>query len=355
MVGNATGARCVPHEAASRACLNGAVTNEWTPRTGGDAASVADVGELGVLRSVLAEIEPAVADVGPGDDAAVLGASTGRTVVTTDSMVLGLDWRDEWSSPQDVGVKVIAQNLADVVAMGARPSGVVVALAAEEATRVDWLVDLTRGMADELRRAGVGSLGGDLSGAPDGTVVITVTALGDLPAGREPLLRVNARVGELIVASDVLGRSHAGLLVLLGEVTPSEGAEPAAQECVRWHRAPRPRYAGDEAVRAGVRCAMDVSDGLLLDAARIARASGVRLDFHGDALRTMARPLEPVVGDRALECVLSGGEEHALLATAPEGRVSAGWHVVGRVEEGSGVTLDGVPAHAEGWTHFGVR
>ena len=100
---------------------------------------------------------------------------------------------------------------------------------------------------------------------------------------------------------------------------------------------------------------MDVSDGLMLDAARIVRASSVRLAFDGDALRAMARPLEPVVGDRALECVLSGGEEHALLATSPEGRVPAGWHVVGRVEDGQGVTLDGEPAQTEGWTHFGAR
>lgn len=359
MVDNATGGGCaLPGAARMRsvpACLNGAVTNVWTPRVGGDAPTVDDVGELGVLRSVLAVVEPAAADVGPGDDAAVLTTSTGRTVVTTDSMVLGLDWRDDWSSPQDVGVKVIAQNLADVVAMGARPTGVVVALAAEGATRVDWLVDLTRGMADELRRAGVGSFGGDLSGAPDGTVAIAVTALGDLPAGREPLLRANARVGESIIVSDVLGRSHAGLLVLLGEVAPSERAGTATQECVGWHRAPRPRYAGDEAAAAGVRCAMDVSDGLMLDAARIVRASSVRLAFDGDALRAMARPLEPVVGDRALECALSGGEEHALLATSPEGRVPAGWHVVGRVEDGQGVTLDGEPAQTEGWTHFGAR
>ena len=133
-----------------------------------------------MLAAITPHLAAAGAEIGPGDDAAVLPRATGRTVVTTDSMVLDLDWRDDWSSAHDVGVKVIAQNLADVVAMGARPTGVVVALATEERTRVDWLVELTDGMADELRRAGCGSLGGDLSGAPAGTVVITVTALGEL-------------------------------------------------------------------------------------------------------------------------------------------------------------------------------
>lgn len=319
---------------------------------GGDGARVADVGELGVLEAILREIEPARADVGPGDDAAVLPPSDGRTVVTTDSMVLDLDWRDDWSSAFDVGVKVIAQNIADVVAMGARPTGVVVALAAEEATRVGWLEELTRGMADELRRAGTGFLGGDLSGAREGSVSITVTALGDLPAGREPLLRSAARAGDLVVLSDRVGRSHAGLLTLLGETTPAD--PDAAAECVAWHRAPRPRYAGEEAITFGARCALDVSDGLTLDASRIATASGVRIDFSRGALAEMARPLEGVVGERALECVLRGGEEHALLATVEPTSAPPGWHVIGRVEAGArgAISLDGEPWEPRGWAHY---
>lgn len=334
-------------------CLNEWVNEVWTPRTGG-GSTVADVGEFGVLDAVLAQIEPARADIGPGDDAAVLPGSAGRTVVTTDSMVLDLDWRDEWSSPFDVGVKAIAQNLADITAMGARATGVVVALAAEEATRLEWLVELTQGMADELRRGGTGSLGGDLSGAAQGSVVVTVTALGDLPPGSRPLLRSGARVGEVVVVSDRLGCSHAGLLTLRGDVPPV--APGVADECVTWHRAPRPRYAGEEAQRAGVRCALDVSDGLTLDASRIARASGVRLDLSRAALEDMAAPLGEVVGERALECVLSGGEEHALLATVDPARVPTGWHVIGRVEPSAdrgSISLDGEPLAPMGWAHYG--
>lgn len=335
--------------------MNGRVNEVWTPRVG-EGPAIGDVGEFGVLDAVLREIEPAEAQVGPGDDAAVLRATAGRTVVTTDSMVLGLDWRDDWSSPFDVGVKVIAQNLADITAMGARPTGVVVALAAEEATRLEWLVELTRGMADELRRGDSGCLGGDLSGAAPGSVIITVTALGDLPPGRPPLLRSTARPGEVVVVSDRLGRSHAGLLTLGGDVSPV--GPGVADECVTWHRAPRPRYAGEEAARAGVRCALDVSDGLALDASRIARASRVRLDLTRAALEDMARPLRPVVGERAFECVLGGGEEHALLATVDPARVPTGWHVIGRVEPSTGpgpISLDGEPLVPTGWAHYGAH
>ena len=411
--------------------MNGVVTDlatpswlrpTWTPRVGGDAATVADVGEACVLAAITPHLAAAGAEIGPGDDAAVLPLATGRAVVTTDSMVLDLDWRDDWSSAHDVGVKVIAQNLADVVAMGARPTGVVVALATEERTRVDWLVELTDGMADELRRAGCGSLGGDLSGAPAGTVVITVTALGELAPGAPALTRSAARPGQVVVVSDRLGRSQAGLLVLSGEVAwpprdagatarrdpgpsvadefpyadadanqalrtcaddrqapPTDGeaasraavgagppaaangaAEAVARECVTFHRAPRPRYAGDEAVSAGIGVAMDVSDGLGRDAARLAAASGVGIELDRAALERMAAPLRPLLGNRALDCVLASGEEHALLGTCDADAVPPGWHVIGRVVapaastsgRRAAVTLDSVDVVERGWSHY---
>lgn len=306
-----------------------------------------------MLAAIMPHLAAADVEIGPGDDAAVLPLAAARTVVTTDSMVLDLDWRDDWSSAQDVGVKVIAQNIADVVAMGARPTGVVVALATEQRTRVDWLVELTDGMADELRRAGCGALGGDLSGAADGTVVITVTALGALAPGAPALTRGAARPGQVLVVSDRLGRSHAGLLVLSGDVEPGDAV---ARECVSFHRAPRPRYAGAEAVDAGMRVAMDVSDGLGRDAARLAAASGVSIELDLEALEEMAAPLRPLMGRRALECVLTGGEEHCLLGTCDPAAVPSGWHIIGRIVEPvagrPGVTLDGQDVVDLGWTHY---
>lgn len=337
----------------------------WTPRVGAGGPTLADHAEADILRHILG---PHIAAgtggvlVGPGDDAAVLASSGGSSVVTTDSMVLDLDWRDDWSSAHDVGVKVVAQNLADVVAMGARPTGIVCAIAAEPATRLDWLRELYDGMFDELARADVPLVGGDLSGAKPGTVVLTITALGELALGDEPFLRSAAEPGEVVVVSDVLGRSGVGLAWLMqhrgqpvSDLPDGSWPQPGsvAAECVAWHRSPRPRYAGDEARRAGVRCAMDVSDGLSTDVTRICHAGGVAIDLRSGPLRDMAQPfIEVVGGQHALDHVLASGEEHALLATARPDRVPSGWHVIGDVVPGQGLRLDGDPLAASGWQHF---
>jgi thiamine-monophosphate kinase len=96
---------------------------------------------------------------------------------------------------------------------------------------------------------------------------------------------------------------------------------------------------------------LDLSDGLLRDGDRIARASGVRLALETDLLAPDVDPLAEVVGEQALECVLAGGEEHSLLATFPA-QPPNGWRVIGRVEDGEGITLDGEPQSARGWDHF---
>ncbi|EFP59537.1 hypothetical protein HMPREF0321_1771, partial [Dermacoccus sp. Ellin185] len=137
-------------------------------------------------------------------------------------------------------------------------------------------------------------------------------------------------------------------------------AEAVARECVTFHRAPRPRYAGDEAVSAGMGVAMDVSDGLGRDAARPAAASGVGIELDRAALERMAAPLRPLLGNRALDCVLASGEEHALLGTCDADAVPPGWHVIGRVVapaastsgRRAAVTLDGVDVVERGWSHY---
>src|SRR5699024_10740973 len=117
--------------------------------------------------------------LGPGDDAAVLAAPSGSVVLTTDSMVRGRDWRDEWSSPGDVGSKVVAQNLADIAAMGAVPTGLLVALAADPETQVEWVLGLAEGIAHAADEAHAPVLGGDLSSAGRGDLLVGITAVGD--------------------------------------------------------------------------------------------------------------------------------------------------------------------------------
>ena len=283
--------------------------------------------------------------VGPGDDTAVVRCDD-ATIITTDAAVRGRDWRDDWSAPGDVGAKIVAQNLADVAAMGGRLIGLVVTLLADPETTVAWVEGFADGLGEAARAAGAGVLGGDLSSAPPGMLAVSVTALGTLD-GRAAVLRSGACVGDQVAVAGTLGRSAAGLLLL------QQGRPEVDEEVVATHRRPRPPLAeGPRAAAAGARGMLDISDGLLRDGSRIAAASGVALDFSREALAPYAARLAPAVGaDAAWECVLGGGEEHALLACFP-GPVPINWTVIGTVRTGAGVLLDGIPQQPRGWDHF---
>lgn len=292
--------------------------------------------------------------VGPGDDAAVL-ASSASVVATTDSMVRGRDWLDEWSSAADVGAKLLAQNLADIAAMGAVPTSVLVTLVADPATPVAWAVGFARSLGEQAADAGVAVAGGDLSSAPPGVVMVSVTALGDLQ-GRDPVLRSGAQSGDEVAVRGSLGRSAAGWRLLRDGAStgPAGGATDTAAACLAHHRRPVvPLAAGPEAADAGATSMIDVSDGLLLDGSRIARASGVRVDLRSESLAPDVDPIAALLGrEAALDCVLAGGEEHSLLATFPAGGVPGGWRAIGSVEAGEGIALDGEPQAPRGWDHF---
>ncbi len=321
------------------------------PLTGrGDLAdSVRVVGEFGVIARVVSRAGRAeVADVGPGDDAAVLRVPDGRVVATTDVLVEGRHFRRDWSSGEDVGHKAAAANLADVAAMGGVATALLVGLACPAETPTAWLEAVAAGMAEECAPLGAAVVGGDtVASAPgSGAVVLSVTALGDL-GGRAPVLRSGARPGDVLAVAGRLGWSACGLAVLRRGFTSPIAAVTA-------HRRPTPPYAaGPAAADAGATAMCDVSDGLLADAGHLATASGVVLDVDRAALvRTMLEPPGPMqqvasaLGADPLAWVLTGGEDHALLATFPPGAVlPEGWAVVGEVREGGpGVTVSGEPA-----------
>ena len=323
---------------------------------------VRDLDEAALLRALLPILPPGRRTLlGPGDDAAIVDAADGRTVVTTDVLVEGHHFRRGWSSGWDVGWRAAAQNMADVSAMGAAPTAIVVALAVPPELEVSWLVDLARGLADACGQHGVGVVGGDLSGGE--AVVCAVTALGDL-GGASPVLRSGARPGDVVGLAGVLGRSAAGLAVL--ESGLAALPEPLAAAVSAFLRPDPPVAAGPEAARAGASSMIDVSDGLLRDAGRVAAASGVVLDldaveraFESDVL-AVAAAAEATGGD-PLQWVLTGGEDHALLATfPPEVPLPGDFRPVGRVlEEGPGAGPGSVlvageppPVAGLGWDHF---
>ncbi|HET7474747.1 MAG TPA: thiamine-phosphate kinase [Dermatophilaceae bacterium] len=314
------------------------------------ALTLADVGEDGLLDRILPRLRSSAPDlvVGPGDDTALL-ATGPTTLVTTDAMVRGQDWLDEWSTGVDVGCKAVAQNLADIAAMGGRPTGIVVVLLADPATTVGWAEDLADGLALATGELGVAVLGGDLSSAAPGMLAVAVTALGELD-GLAPVRRGGARPGDQVAVAGGLGRAAAGWTLL------STGRGEAAPELVGWQLRPRPPYeAGPVAARAGATAMIDLSDGLGRDADRVARASGVRVELFEERLAPYAAALAEAVGARtAWECVLGGGEDHSLLACFPAESVVPGpFAVVGQIRAGEGAWCAGKRLRRSGWDHFG--
>jgi thiamine-monophosphate kinase len=336
---------------------------------GDPADTVKVVGEFGVIGRVLAQAGSArVTDVGPGDDAAVLRAPDGRVVATTDVLVEGQHFRRDWSSPEDIGHKAAAANLADVAAMGGVATALLVGLACPPSTQTAWLEGVAAGLAAECAPLGAAVVGGDLvaSAADSASVVLSVTALGDL-AGRPPVLRSGARPGDVVALAGRLGWAACGLAVLRRGFS-----SPLA--VVSAHRRPTPPYAaGPGASEAGASAMCDVSDGLLADLGHIATASRVVIDLDRGALaRACLEPVGPLqqvasaLGVDPLSWVLTGGEDHALVATFPK-RVPlpVGWTPIGEVRTGGknpAVLVSGVPAadvvravgaERAGHVHFG--
>jgi thiamine-monophosphate kinase len=367
---------------------------------GQERPTLAEAGEFGLIAELTAWLpsNPRTL-VGIGDDAAVLATPDGRVVATTDFLLEGQHFRRDTSSARDVGHKAAARSLADVAAMGAVPSALLVALAAPGDLPVSWARDLAAGLAAECARVpGASVIGGDTARAP--SVLLAVTGLGDL-AGRAPVLRSGAAPGDVVAVAGPLGHAAAGLALLGAGVT--DGPLVAAQ------LRPAPPYdAGPEAADLGATAMIDTSDGLLADLGHIAAASGVLIDLFSAALnpgdrllaaaRTVAAPRRNVYSGRtgrgstpqppitappagaappastALGWVLSGGEDHSLAATFPPGvRLPSRWTVIGAVrpaqgkpdqgkpdrdkpdrdKPGLGVLVDSQPwAHAPGWDHF---
>ncbi len=308
-----------------------------------------ELGEFALIERINARrVQAPAVLLGPGDDAALIAAPDGRFVVTTDMLVEGRHFRRDWSRPREIGRKAIAQNAADVVAMGAAPTAFVVALGCPAETPVAVIDELADGLWAEAARAGGSIAGGDLVRSPE--LVVSVTAFGDLRGGA-PVTRAGARVDDTVAVAGRLGWSAAGLAALTAGADAEEFAEALAA-----HRVPQPPY---EAVlgpswRPG-HALTDISDGLLADLGHIAESSGVAIDLDAAALRdpaldALARRLDA----DATQWILAGGEDHAFAGTWPRGAdLPEGWRAIGRVTAGSGVTVDGVPHRGgSGWESF---
>lgn len=317
-------------------------------------SAIGELSEGEVLRAILARTpESAFTVLGPGDDAAIVAAPSGSVIATVDSLVEGPDFRREWTGAYELGWKSAAVNLSDIGAMGGTPTALLVALALPLATSLAFVEQLYDGLRDACVELAPGCavVGGDLTRSS--TMTIVVTALGDL-GGRAPLTRSGARPGDVVALCGDAGVAARGLDVLFsrfsdqGQALELDRAQLTDEERFAVDRQLRPLppvWAGRAAAAAGATSAIDVSDGLSLDAQRVAEASDVTIDFSGAALGP------------DVELALRGGEDHALLVSFPADAVLPdGFRRIGNVTAftGSRITLDGVAIEARGWDPYDV-
>lgn len=309
------------------------------------------LGEFGLIAEVV-ELLPQGDEVvlGPGDDAAIVRAVDGYVVATTDMAVEDIHFRRDWSSAWQVGQKIAAANLADVVCMGARPTALLVAFAAPPQLPVQWALDLACGIRDEAAKLGASVVGGDM--ARSQKIVIAITALGSLD-GRSAVLRSGAKIGDRVVLAGVTGRSAAGLALF------NAGKSESHQELRAAHLTPTISYEAALALaKCGAHSMCDVSDGLLADLGHIAEASGVKCRIESGKLdfsELMEAGRELSVDPRMW--ALTGGEDHAFVATIDaSAQLPEGVLVIGEVVAGAGVEVTDldVSAWVAGHDHFQI-
>lgn len=312
--------------------------------------TLADVGEFRLIEEITAGLRlgPDVM-IGPGDDGAVLAVDS-PLVCSVDVMIENVHFRTQWSPAEAVGRKAVAVNVADIEAMGATATGLVVGFAAPGETPEQWALDFAAGLRAECDTAGVSLIGGDVTRSAQ--IAISVTVLGTLD-GRAPVTRSGARPGDVVAYCGRLGWAAAGLAVL-GRGFRSPRAAVQAQQV------PEPPYGqGKVAALAGATSMIDISDGLLADLGHVARRSAVTVDLRRAAF-PIGEPLQAVAaatGTDPLALVLGGGEDHALVATFPDGVVPDGWTAIGAVGPAGGdgppVTVDGAAWDGDqGWDHY---
>jgi thiamine-monophosphate kinase len=286
--------------------------------------TVSEIGEFGLIARLRERLgasgDPGLL-VGPGDDAAVWRTGAALTVATTDTMVAGVHFLPASARWQDVGWKALAVNVSDIAAMGATPRFALVTLTLPPETPVADIDALYDGLAEGAAAYDVTVAGGDIVSAPVFSITIALT--GDAPAdsdGESLLLRRDAaRVGDVVAVTGALGGSAGGLRALVDSIERTD----AAKRLIARHMRPQPRVdAGQAAIAAGIRCAIDVSDGLVQDLGHICDASGVAA-----VVQVASLPLDPdlaaVFPADATRLAATGGEDYELLLVAPPDAINA--------------------------------
>jgi thiamine-monophosphate kinase len=316
--------------------------------------------ETAIIDRYFRDLGAVRADVrlGIGDDAALVEVPADQQLVlTTDSLVAGVHFLPQ-AAAQLLGGRALAVNLSDIAAMGARPAWALLSLTLP-AVDDEWLAAFASGFGALARAHDVALIGGNLSRGP---LNINVQLAGLVPRGRA-LTRAGARPGDVLCVSGTPGDAALGLALLQGRL---RAPEPQAAYLRARFESPTPRLALGERLREVASACIDVSDGLYVDAARLAAASSCGLVVDVDALPRSA-PLTAVLGDADWRGVLAGGDDYELCFAVPRERLallpdpaSAGvaWTRIGELRAGGGVELRRGGAvtqfSAAAFDHFGI-
>lgn len=323
------------------------------------------LGEFGRIREYFAPL------AGPGglglkDDAALVECPPGsRLVVTVDQAVEGVHFLSD-DPPSLIAKKLLRRNLSDLAAMGAVPRHYLVTSALPKSCGDEWVRDFAEGLADDQRRYGIELLGGD-STATSGPIVLTLTAIGEVAAGRE-IRRAGAQPGDEVWVSGTIGDAGLGLKVRRGDAALVGLGPDHALALVARYRLPEPRTALGPSLAGIAHAMIDVSDGLVADLGHICETSQVGATIALNAL-PLSDAAKTILAEGWVEpaALATGGDDYELLFAAPPeaaGQVAAlsarlGLAItrIGTITAGEGVRLvdergAAIAVDAGGWRHF---
>lgn len=313
--------------------------------------------EFDVIQKLLAPLATSAAARGLIDDVAVL-ETTGKLVVTTDAIVEGVHFLAD--DPIDtIAKKALRVNFSDIVAKGAKPIGALLTLIWPDHRTSKDIGDFARGLGEDLALFSIPLLGGDTTSTP-GPLSVSITVFG-LPLGDRVPSRADAKVGEQVWVTGFIGQAFLGLRALQ-ESPDVIGAHArdrvGVEDVIDWYRVPRPPIGFTEGIARCASASTDVSDGLIADAANVARASSVSIRLHGEAvpLSSAGHAHVSKFGARGLAELVTGGDDYQALFTAPaseRGAILAAARaadvnvaLIGDVVDGEGVHIsmaDGAP------------
>ena len=272
--------------------------------------------------------------LGIGDDCALLApAENHQLAISTDTLIEGVHF-PKLADPSLLAQRALAVTVSDLAAMGAEPLGFTLALTLPTAEQ-PWLKAFAEGLNQAAEHYQIRLIGGDTTRGP---LSLTLTVLGQVP-NQQALLRSGAQVGDLLCVSGVLGAAHLALPWVLQQANPPQCSDVASLLSAYWQ--PTAQIALGQALRGKASAALDISDGLLADAAHIARASAVGLEIQATAVPCVSS----VAADLALIAALTGGDDYHLLFTLPANELPAlvsafpAITVIGKVVVGEGVAL----------------